>query len=54
MSVRFGVQPAGTFESPRIITGADRQRLHSGCSVKYGATSQLASKASTAVSKTSV
>ena len=32
--------------SPRMITGADRQRLHSGCSVKYGATSQLASNAS--------
>lgn len=32
--------------SPRMITGADRQRLHSGYSVKYGATSQLASNAS--------
>jgi hypothetical protein len=40
--------------SPQMRIGADMQRLHRGCSVKYGATSQLAWKAASALSKVSV
>jgi hypothetical protein len=51
--VLVGVQPSGSVESMDQDWG-DGQKSHSGCSVKYGAMSQPASKASSAVSNVSV
>jgi hypothetical protein len=44
--------PSSAGERMRI--GAHMQKAHSGCNVKYGATSQLAWNAASAVSKASV
>jgi hypothetical protein len=49
----LSVQASGSTEAVDQIID-DGQKSHNGCSVKYGATSQLASKAFSAVSKVSV
>lgn len=51
--VRVGVQLRAP-SSPWINTCDEGQKSHSGCSEKYGAMSQLASKAAWADSKVSV